>query len=1342
MTLHEGTYHPLTTAQRGLYFTQKFTPTANLNIAEAIEICGAIKPEVFHLALCQLVAEAEELRVFVSEQDGRPKQAVRPVYEGDFPYIDMSLEANPQSAIETWMREELARPIDLSKDPLWVSALLRASENRYFWYHRAHHIGVDGYGGGLIARRLAELYTELAQGRDPAPSSFCTVAALTEAESNYRDSSRFQRDREYWHQQLAQLPEAATLSRSHRRHALSSEQRRSVGYLSAETAQKLADLGKTVGASLPQVLISLVATYFQRVSGVNDLVFLMPVSGRINAMLRNSIAPSVNAVPVRASFHPQMTSSELFVQISKTVRQALRHQQYRFEDLRRDLGRISQEQNIAWLGVNIEPFDYHITFDGAATISHNLSNSSAEDLMVFIYDRGAGTGLRFDLDANPALYDMAELDEHRRRLTRLIDQVLAHPDAPLSQLDIMGDEERHRLLVRWNDTASPVPDIRLPALVAQWAAATPNAPALVFEHTVVSYRELHERSVRQARQLIASGVESGDIVAVALPRNEQLLIVLLAIMRTGAAYLPIDLESPLERTALVLDDASPIVLIAQSKLHARFASRDVTLLQPEHPDASLITSDEEPDLSTPNGTAYVLYTSGSTGRPKGVEVTHRNLANFLHGMQRELGVTARDRFLAVTTIVFDIAGLELYLPLTVGARVVMASSEAAHNPPSLAQLIQRSGATHMQATPSLWRVLLASAQTKLNDVHVLVGGEALTAELAARLKDMAARVTQLYGPTETTVWSTALELGRIGSVPPPIGRPLLNTRLYVLDEHRQLVVTGAIGELYIAGEGVAKGYLHRPELNEQHFLADPFIEDGGRMYRTGDLVRWVDDGLLEFIGRTDDQVKVNGHRIELGEIENLLLQHESVAEAGVVAHRDDDGTVSLASYLVGSKVRPINIDMLRVFLAGRLPNYMMPDSFVVLDAMPLTPNGKLDRKALPTPKWTSQNTYIEPVTPNEKKLAALWQQILKVERVGLHDNFFDLGGDSLNAAEMAALFPACFQTELELGTLFEAPTVGALSKMIERHGSSEYIEPLSVMLPLRKVAQRPLFCIHPIIGVSMGFSALLPHIDPMIPVYGLQSRGLRGGGSLPSSIQEVAADYLVQIRHIQPEGPYRLIGRSLGGLLGHCIAEQMQGQGLQVELLAMIDSYLFRSREFARRRTEEEEVRTALNFLGIDLIPENIPGSLEDLGEFLLHSDNAHVISMTKGLMTLSREIMKTDPQFIKNLSAVMFNNLKLARQYVPRKVNLDLLYFHAVETMGDLDDTLDRSPVAWRPFVGRGFQVHELACHHEAVLDPGPAAQIGSILQQRLSILNRQQIQKVLPSIRQQREVFTPIYA
>ena len=696
-------------------------------------------------------------------------------------------------------------------------------------------------------------------------------------------------------------------------------------------------------------------------------------------------------VPIRVSFTPEMTAAELFAQVSRTVRQALRHQQYRYEDLRRDFGLVGQDQNIAWVGVNIEPFDYRLNFDGETTILHNLSNSAVEDLMVFVYDRGTDTDLRFDLDANPALYGLAELNEHRRRLTRLIEQVLTNPGTPLRQLDIMGNEERRCLLVGWNDTAAPLSDISLPAFVAQWAAATPNAPAVVFERTTVSYLELHERSVRQARQLLASGIEPGDIVAVALPRSEQLLIVLLAIMRTGAAYLPIDLDGPIERQVMVLDDASPIALIAQPQMHARFARGGVTVLQPEHPDAPLNRT-QEPDLSTPEGSAYVLYTSGSTGRPKGVEITHRNLGNFLQGMQRQLMPTESDRFLAVTTVIFDIAGLELYLPLKVGACVVMAGSEAVHNPLLLARLIQRSGVTHVQATPSLWRILLASSETRLDGVHVMVGGEALSADLAARLKGMAARVTQFYGPTETTVWSTAFELKEIGANPPPIGHPILNTQLYVLDQDRQPVMTGTIGELYIGGAGVAKGYLHRPELTEERFLANPFTSDGSRMYRTGDLVRWSDDGLLEFIGRADNQVKINGHRVELGEIECLLLQHETVAEAAVAAYRDGARRDLIGWLPGGASGAPNRHRHVAMFLAGRLPHSMMPASFMVLDAMPLTANGKLDRKALPIPASAPAGSiYAEPVTPTEKKLAALWQQILKSRAGGLARQFLRTG---------------------------------------------------------------------------------------------------------------------------------------------------------------------------------------------------------------------------------------------------------------------------------------------------------------------------------------------------------------
>jgi enterobactin synthetase component F len=1317
---------PLTVAQRGLWMTQKITPGAILNIAEAVEICGPIEPEIFRRALHQVAVEAEQLRVCVVEQNGKPQQVLRPVYAGDFPYVDMSREADPRAAIQAWMMQEVTRPVDLRKDPLWVSALLKASDDRYFWYQRAHHIAYDGYGGGLVARRLAELYTAYLRGETPEANCFCTVEAMVEAEGNYRNSDRFHRDRAYWQQQLAQLPEAVTLSRSRRRHELSGELRRSVGYLSAETARQLAEFGKSTGASLPQVLISLIAAYYQRVTGVRDLVFGMPVSGRINGALRNSVSVSANVVPIRVSFTAEMTAVDLFAQVSRTVRSALRHQQYRFEDIRRDLGLVGQGQNVAWLGVNIEPFDYRLSFDGAATLSHNVSNSSAEDLMVFVYDRGTDADLRFDLDANPALYDVAELDEHRRRLLRLIEQVLANPGTPLRELDILGDGERQRLLCEWNNTAATVPDISVPRLVEQWAAATPEAPAIVFEQTMVSYRELHKRSLRQARWLVANGVQPGDIVAVALPRSEQLLVVLLAIMRAGAAYLPIELDSPNDRIALMLEDASPTVLIAESQMHARFTGGSFTLLQPECGDALFDEEGHEPDLSTPEGVAYVLYTSGSTGRPKGVEITHRNLGNFLHGMQQQLRPTARDRFLAVTTLIFDIAGLELYLPFMVGARVVMASSEALHNPRALARLIRHSGVTHVQATPSLWRVLLSSSETRLNGVHALVGGEALSAELAARLKSMAARVTQFYGPTETTVWSTAFELEEVGSAAPPIGRPILNTRVYVLDDERAPVVTGAIGELYIGGAGVAKGYLKRPELTAERFVADSLAGDGSRMYRTGDLVRWTDAGLLEFIGRADGQVKINGHRIELGEIESLLLEHPAIAEAAVAAHRDADNITSLAAYLVAERGCVIEMDALRGFLAGRVPTYMMPSSFMLLDAMPLTPNGKLDRKSLAVPERLGQMDYTEPVTPVEKKLAALWQEILNLERVGLHDNFFELGGDSLSAAVMSALFPEHLEVELPLGSVFEAPTIADLAVLVERLSNAS-LDPIGVMLALRTVsknAHRPLFCIHPMAGISLGFSSLLRHLDPSMPVYGLQSRGLRSGEQLPDSIEQIAADYLKEIRYVQPEGPYRLVGRSLGGLIGHSIVERMQAQGLEVEMLAMIDSYLFTGGELAGPRSEAEEVRAVMSFLNTHPLDENTPQTLKELAAVLVQTYDPHSVP-------LFQEIIRSNPQFIDNLCAVMINHLALARQYVPGKIDVDLLYFQAMEKKGDLDGIFDRSPSAWRRFIGGRIEVHELACHHEGVLDSVPAAQIGNTLRQWFSMPRLQRAPMTSPLLR-----------
>ncbi|MGC1547755.1 MAG: amino acid adenylation domain-containing protein [Rhodanobacter sp.] len=1297
---------PLTTAQRGLWISQKIgTPGITMNIAEAVEICGLVQPELFLRALRQMTREAETLRVHIIEQDGQPRQIIGSEYRGEFPYLDVSHEDDPRAAAETWMLAELSRPVDMANDPLWVSALFKAADDRYFWYQRAHHAVYDGHSVAMIAQRLAEVYTAYVQGREPVPCEFGALSDLIEAEAAYRHSERFERDRRFWNEHLAALPEAVSLARGSRRHSMGGL-RRSIGHLPSATVARLRELGKQHGTSLPQVLIALVAAYYHRVTGAHDLVFGMPVSGRVNASLRAAPGMLANVVTICLRFTPTMSAVELFAQVGPVIRQALRHQQYRFEDLRRELGLIGQTQQIAWLGVNIEPFDYVLDFAGACAIPHNISNGSIQDLTVFVYDRGTDADLRFDFDANPALYSMAELDEHRRRLIHMVETVLDHPARPLSQVDLLGDAERHRLLMGWNDTAMPLDPRTLPAWLAAQAERTPDAPAAQCKGVCLSYRQLHERSVHQARLLIDDGVEPGDIVAVALPRSEQLLIVLLAIMRTGAAYLPLDIESPIGRLSAVLDDARPVVLITTRELSERFDRGGLMLVHPEEPrelPAALIA---EPDRSVPDAVAYVLYTSGSTGRPKGVEVTHRNLGSFLQAMQYELKPSADDRFLALTTVIFDIAGLELFLPLTVGAEVVIADNETVQQPPALARLIQRTGVSVVQATPSLWRVLLTSPDLHLERVHVLVGGESLGGELATQLLQRAARVTQLYGPTETTIWSTAMRLSASALTPPPIGRPIRNTRVYVLDEQLQPVITGAVGELYIGGAGVANGYLHRSRLTAERFIEDPFVADGSRMYRTGDSVRWRDDGSLEFVGRRDHQVKIRGHRIELGEVEHELVQLRTVAAAAVVAHHDDEGEAMLVAYVVPRTGVVIDPDKLRAELALHLPKHMIPPHVLTLESLPLTANGKLDRAALPPPQRVQHAVYEAPRTPLELKLATLWCEILGLEHIGIHDNFFALGGDSLRAAEMITRFPAHFGMELPLASLFEASTIAGLARYLQHTDNQGDL--LGAVLPLRAAAgDRPLFCIHPVAGLSWAYSGLLRHLDDKQPVYGLQSRGLRDAAA-SDSIEHIAADYVAQIRRLQPHGPYRLLGWSLGGLIGHAMAALLQQQGERVECLAMLDAYPFVTGEAGM--DEAAEVQSVLHFLGFHRqARDNPPVNMDELVELLCREYNVFELP-------LIQELLKHDPQLVQRVAALSRHHLTLARRYQPEPIDADVLFFHATQKgPADLGGVLQYHPRAWQPWVNGHVEVHDIDCHHQSMLDPVPAAQIARLLQQRL---------------------------
>ena len=1308
---------PLTTAQRGMWVGQQIAPPgAIFNVAEAIELHGEIDPDLFRRALHRVAKEMETIRARIVQQIGIPRQVVMPRFEDPIALLDFSDQPDPHASAMRWMNNELSAPFDFAISPTWVSAVLKLSVERWIWYHRAHHITLDGFSGGTVVQRVAELYTAFCERREPVPHGYHPLSVLLESEASYRSSERYAKDRAYWTTRMAGRPEPVTLARRLARPT--GGLLRATALLPQDAVLRLRDRIRGMNVSLPQALIALVAAYYFRMTGAEDLVFGLPVTARTSGVMRRIPGMVANAVPIRLRMSEDDTAEALFVQVSRTVREALRHQQYRYEDLRRDLGLLNEGEQLARLGINIEPFDYELSFGGVRATPHNLSNSQMEDLTVFVYDRSDESGLRIDFDANPGLYTLSELETHSRRLCRLIEAVAADPRVSLGEIDLLDADERENVTQRWNDTRDPAAVATMPELFALQAALIPDAVAVRFDgqdERALSYAELDRASLALARVLAAREIGPGDLVAVALGRTELLPVALLGILRAGAAYLPLDPDGPADRLAMTLADATPVcVLTTRDRLH-RFEAAGIAGL----PLDGLREREPAPlplPAADPDATAYVLYTSGSSGRPKGVEVSHRNLSNLIEAMRQLLGPDRSDRLLSVTTLTFDIAGLELFLPLAVGAQVVIAAAATVMDPLAMARLVRLHGITLLQATPSLWRLLLSAQETELGGVHALVGGEALSGELAARLLQRTRRVTNLYGPTETTIWSTAMTLSADDIDPPPIGRPIRNTAVHVMDRHRRPLPVGAVGELHIGGDGVARGYLNQPMLTAGRFVSDP-QRPGGRLYATGDLVRWREDGVLAYCGRVDQQVKIRGHRIEPGEIETHLARHPAVAEAAVVVRPDAFEAPALVAYVVpATRSDPApSREALHRHLASRVPDIMIPALFVLVDALPQTANGKLDRRALPTPEWNRQRAPREatpPRTETERRLLALWQEVLGRSDVGVHDNFFEAGGDSLRGAELFVAIGREFDKDIPFASLFRATTVAGLATLLEEEGPTGMLD---VLLPLKaKGCHPPLFCLPPIIGFGWPYTALIRHLDPEQPLYALQAAGLSLGADhsegRADSIEAMARSYLAVIRTVQPHGPYHLLGWSMGGLVAQEIAVQLRREGEAVALLALLDSYPFLPPDSAARRDEARQVELALAFLGLPQ-PEGEarPITMAALADHLCHAYDL----MSQPVV---QAVLQTEGDMMERLARVVHDNLALVRAHVPEPVDVDAVFCHAAaRSTATLDDIMDYRPDAWRPLV-RSLLVHDIDCHHQDVLAAEPARQIASILVEHLA--------------------------
>lgn len=789
------------------------------------------------------------------------------------------------------------------------------------------------------------------------------------------------------------------------------------------------------------------------------------------------------------------------------------------------------------------------------------------------------------------IYDARVLDEDRvalilRQFGTFLQSIAADPDAPIADLSLLGKEESQQLLVEWNDTRADYPrNSCIHHLFETQVERTPDAVAAIFEGEQLSYSELNRRANQLARHLKKHGVGAEVRVGICVERSLEMIVGLLGILKAGGAYVPLDPAYPQERLAFMLDDAEVPVLVTQERLMESLPARGAQVVCLDK-DWKAIGRESGENLESDAGAenlAYVIYTSGSTGKPKGVQIPNRAVVNFLSAMRERPGIEETDVLLAVTTLSFDIAGLELYLPLITGASVELASRDIAADGRRLAQKLAASGATIMQATPATWRMLLDAGWEGSNELKILCGGEALSSELAQALIIRGSALWNMYGPTETTIWSSADKVEPNGKVV-TIGRPIANTQIYVLDKHLQPVPIGMVGELHIGGEGLARGYLNRPELTAEKFITDPFSDvPGSQLYKTGDLARYLPDGNIECVGRIDNQVKIRGFRIELGEIESALGSAAGVRQAVVMATDDSLGSKSLIAYIVPEvKPGPTRLQ-LRDFLKSQLPEYMIPSFFVYLDELPFTPNGKVDRRALPATdrtEYESDDLYAPPRNSVELKLTKIWENVLAIKRVGASDNFWDLGGTSLLAVRLFSEIDKSFGLNLPLATLFQAPTIRGLAEIVCQDGHSVSWSSLVPIQP--NGSNPPFFCMHGAGANVLVFRSLSRRLGEDQPFYGLQALGLDGKEAPHSTVEEMAAHYIKEIRSVQPEGPYFLGGFSMGGMVAFEMAQQLLSQGQKVALLALLDTFLkHRPKYFPER--EHESVHPVIAKLGYQL---------------------------------------------------------------------------------------------------------------------------------------------------------------
>ncbi|MEM9274437.1 MAG: amino acid adenylation domain-containing protein, partial [Cyanobacteria bacterium P01_F01_bin.143] len=1024
---------PLSFAQQRLWFIEQLTNVSQVfDVPVVCSLKGSLDIQTLEDTINEIIRRHEVLRTNFISLAGQPVPIIHPTLKASLPVIDLQElpKAEQEIEIQKIIDSESSRHFNLAEDLLFRCVLIKLSEKEHIALLLFHHIITDGWSIGRFNKELTAIYEAFSQNKpSPLPELPIQYVDFAVWQRQYLQGKVLDNLLSYWKQKLSGNLPVLQLPTDYPRPAIQTfSGARTSFVLSAGLTRRLQTLSRNVDVTLFMTLLTAFKILLYRYSGQDDIFVGSPIAGRNQDETEPLIGFFVNNLLLRSNLSGNPSFQELLKEVRKTTLDAYAHQDIPFELL---VDKLQPERNLSYTPL------FQVMF-----ILHNvpISDVIISDLTFQHLETGDDRNTMFDLifhiteieeelygsfDYNTDLFEPATISRMVEHLENLLTAMVTNPQQRLAELSLLTEAEQHQLLVEWNDTEVVYPQEKcIHQLFEAQVEKTPDAVAVVFEEQTLTYTELNTKANQLAHYLQQLGVNPNVLVGICVERSLSMLIGLLAILKAGGTYIPLDPNYPSERLSYILKNSNASVLLTQASVLESIPDNQAQIVCWDK-DEELIAQQNPDNLDCPvtaDDLAYIIYTSGSTGQPKGVQIPHSALSNFLHSMEETPGITAEDTLLAVTTYSFDIAALELFLPIITGARLVIASRETAMDGEQLLAKLQDCQATVMQATPASWKLLLAAGWAGESKLKVLCGGEALPRKLAEQLLERAGSVWNMYGPTETTIWSAVSQITDESKII-SIGQPIANTQIHILDRYNQLVPVGVTGELCIGGAGLAKGYLNRPDLTAEKFISNPVKTNNSKLYKTGDLARYLPNGEIEYLGRIDHQVKLRGFRIELGEIETVISQYPAVAETVVAVREDLADSQFLVAYLVEQSEATVAISGLREFLADKLPSYMIPVAFVTLEKLPLTPNGKVDRKALPEPSnlRNLSNEYIPPRNDTEASIVSIWQQLLETPKIGIRDNFFEIGGHSLIATRVISQIRQTFGVETPLKSIFEYP---------------------------------------------------------------------------------------------------------------------------------------------------------------------------------------------------------------------------------------------------------------------------------------------------------------------------------